>query len=253
VTGDDVPEGDMPNSPWPSRWDASPISDVSLSDLRAGAELPPGWPPELRTVAEALAALTAEPTSDELTGEAEALAIFRKRFGVPSRAHRAHRRHASRSPLLSSRAAAAVTVAALGLGGLAAAAYEGALPAPFQNFAHTAFGAPTAPATGGAPGAGGAPAATSAAPLPVSPGPTGPHAAGHSFYGLCNAWEHGHGKKKGVAFRQLVNVAGAGRVAAFCATVPHPGPAKPPHGHGNPPAHPSHREGGNQGGNEGGN
>lgn len=236
----------MPNYPWPGRRDASPISDASLSALLAGAELPPGSPPELRPVAEALAALTAAPDGDELSGEAEALAAFRKRLGAPRPAHRARRRHASRSRFLSARAAAAVTVAALGLGGLATAAYAGALPAPFQAFAHTTFGAPVAPATTAAPAA---LATRGVTPLTDrTPSPVGPSASGRTAaFGLCNAWKHGHGKKKGVAFRNLAAAAGGpGKVAAYCAAVPHPGTSKPtePNGHGKPATHPTHDEDG---------
>ncbi len=107
----------MPNFPWPGRRDVSAISDASLSALLAGAELPTGSPPELRPVAEALAALTAAPTGDELTGEAEVLAVFRERLGVPSPTRRPRRRPTLLSPLLSARAAAAAAVAALGIGG----------------------------------------------------------------------------------------------------------------------------------------
>ena len=74
----------MPNFPWPGRRDVSAISDASLSALLSGAELPTGSPPQLRPVAEALAALTAAPAADELTGEAKAVAVFRERLGVPS-------------------------------------------------------------------------------------------------------------------------------------------------------------------------
>jgi hypothetical protein len=101
----------MPNFPWPGRRDVSAISDTSLSALLAGAELPTGSPPELRPVAEALAALTAAPTGDELTGEA---GLGR---GEPRRAEP----DLSTTPgppcghRLSARAAAAA-VAALGIG-----------------------------------------------------------------------------------------------------------------------------------------
>jgi hypothetical protein len=235
----------MPNLPWPGRRDVSAISDAALSALLAGAELPTGSPPELRPVAEALAALTAAPAGDELTGEAEALAVFRERFGIPNRTHRARRRHAARSRLLSARAAAVVTVAALGIGGLATAAAAGALPGPFQSFAHSTFGAPTAPAVPAAPAA---PAASAVTPLTdSSPSPVGRDATGRAASGLCNAWEHGNGKKKGAAFRNLAAAAGgADKVAAYCATVPHPGPSKQarPHGHGKPSAHPAHGKSG---------
>jgi hypothetical protein len=225
----------MPNFPWLGRRDVSAISDASLSALLAGAEPPAGSPPELRPVAEALAALTAPPASDELSGEAEVLAVFRERLGVPSPTRRPRRRPTLLSPLLSARAAAATTVVALGIGGFATAAFANALPAPLQSFAHTTFGAPDAHA---------APAA--AAGTDNSPSPAGPDATGQAAHGLCTAWvhakAHGTGKQKAVAFRNLAAAAGgAGKVAAYCATVPHPGasPSTTPDGHGQPTTHPT--------------
>jgi hypothetical protein len=237
----------MPNFPWLGRQDVSAISDASLSALLAGAELPAGSPPELRPVAEALAALAAAPTSDELSGEAEVLAVFREGLGVPSPTRRPRRRPTLLSPLLSARAAAAATVAALGIGGFATAAFANALPAPLQGFAHTTIGAPAARAA--------APAATARTHMHSSPSPVGPDATSHAAYGLCTAWAHaqahGTGQQKAVAFRNLAAAAGgAGNVAAYCATVPHPrasqsdGNGKPtshptPHATGQPSSHPT--------------
>ena len=219
----------MPNFPWPGRRDVSAISDTSLSALLAGAELPTGSPPELRPVAEALAALTAAPTGDELTGEAEALAVFRERLGVPSPTRRPRRRPTLLSPLLSARAAAAAAVAALGIGGFATAAFAGALPAPVQQFAHHTIGAPAAH--------------NAAARTHDSSSPVGPNATGHPAYGLCTALAHakknGTAKQKAVAFRNLAAAAGgAGNVAAYCGTVPHPG-ASHTHPAGKPSTHPT--------------
>jgi hypothetical protein len=219
----------MPNFPWPGRRDVSAISDTSLSALLAGAELPTGSPPELRPVAEALAALTAAPIGDELTGEVEALAVFRERLGVPSPTRRPRRRPTLLSPLLSARAAAAAAVAALGIGGFATAAFAGALPAPVQQFAHHTIGAPAAH--------------DAAARTHDSPSPVGPGATGHPAYGLCTAWAHaknnGTTKQKAVAFRNLAKAAGgAGNVAAYCGTVPHPG-ASHTHPAGKPSTHPT--------------
>jgi len=119
--------------------------------------------------------------------------------------------------LLSARAAAAAAVAALSVGGLATAAFAGALPAPAQQFAHHTIGAPAAhptQTTGAHPGA----AAT----------PVGPDATGPAAFGLCTAWAHAkaHGthSRQSVAFRNLAAAAGgASHVAAYCAAVPHPG------------------------------
>lgn len=253
MTGPGVPENDMPNFPWPGRRDVSAISDASLSALLAGAELPAGSPPGLRPVAEALAALTAAPAGDELTGEAEALAVFRDRLGVPSPTRRPRRRPALLAPLLSARAAAAAAVAALGIGGFATAAFAGALPAPAQQFAHHTIGAPAAHAS--------QPTSTHASqPTSTHPSatdtPAGPDATGPAAFGLCTAWthakEHGTTKQKAVAFRNLAQAAGgAGNVADYCGTVPHPGASHsrstgkpsshptPPHPTGPPSSHPT--------------
>jgi hypothetical protein len=225
----------MPNFPSPGRRDVSAISDTSLAALLAGAEWPTGSPPELRPVAEALAALTAAPTGDELTGEAEALAVFRERLGVPSPTRRRRRRPTLLSPLLSFRAAAAAAVAALGIGGFATAAFTGSLPAPVQQFAHHTIGAPAAH--------------DAAARTHDSPSPVGPDATGHAAYGLCNAWahakEHGTARQKAVAFRNLAKAAGgAGNVAAYCGTVPHPG-ASHAQSTGKPSSHPTSQGNGN--------
>jgi hypothetical protein len=229
----------MPNFPWLSSQDAPEMGDASLAALLAGAEPAEGLAPELRPVADVLAALTAGPTGDELAGEAAALAEFRSRVGVPVPVSRPrHRRHPLLTSLLSARAAAVAAVAALSAGGFATAAFAGALPAPAQQFAHHAFGAPAAHGdqpTGTHP---------SAAATPVGPDATGPAA-----FGLCTAWAHakahGNSSQQAVAFRSLAKAAGgASNVAAYCAAVPHPGPSSshpggPPSSHpGGPSSHP---------------
>jgi hypothetical protein len=133
------------------------------------------------------------------------------------------------SPLLSARAAAAAAVAALGIGGFATAAFAGALPAPVQQFAHHTIGAPAAH--------------DAAARTHDSSTPVGPNATGHPAYGLCTAWAHakknGTTKQRAVAFRNLAAAAGgAGNVAAYCGTVPHPG-ASHTHPAGKPSTHPT--------------
>jgi hypothetical protein len=216
----------MPNSTWPNRRDVSLISDASLAALLAGAELPPGAVPELRPLAEALAELAGRPTGDELAGEADTLTAFREHFGAPGSAHHVSR---NRRPKLRSRpgplraAAAAATI--LGLGGLATAAYAGALPAGLQRLAHDIIGAPAA---GARPDARPSPA------IPAAPGQPG--------YGLCTAWAHAkaHGtrKQRAVAFHELAAAAGGpGNVTAYCnatahtATPPSSRPAPTPSRH----------------------
>jgi hypothetical protein len=202
------------------------IGDTSLAALLAGAGLPPGSPSELRPLAEALAELRAQPDVDELAGEAETLAAFRNQFGAPGLAHqRPARTPAARRRRLPVKAvAAAATV--LSLGGIATAAYAGALPATVQRLAHDTIGAP-APDT---------------RPSPIGPAPTG-----DPRYGLCTAWAHakahGTAKQRAVAFGKLAAAAGGtANVTAFCATAapprtspsqaPQPSPA--PHATGRP-------------------
>ncbi len=226
----------MPNFPWPSRQDMPPIGDASLAALLAGAEPPAGSPPELQPIADVLAALTAGPASDELAGEGAALAAFRNRAGVPVPAHRSrHRRHPLPASLLSARAAAAAAAAAAGIGGFATAAFAGALPAPAQQFAHHTIGAPAPDRP--------QPAVTH----PSATGtPAGPDATGPAAFGLCTAWAHakahGTSSQQATAFRNLAAAAGgAANVAAYCATVPHPGTSSAPTSHptGPPTTHPT--------------
>ena len=107
------------------------------------------------------------------------------------------------------------------LGGGVAAAYAGSLPDALQKIAHEAIAAPGV-------------RESSASPTPQSSGhPAGPSATGAAVYGLCNAYlhaeEHGNAGQRSVAFRNLVNAAGgADQVAAYCASVPHPGATSPP-------------------------
>jgi hypothetical protein len=226
----------MPNLWWLSRQDAPDMGDASLAALLAGSEPPEGLPPGLQPLADGLAALTARPASDELTGEAAALAEFHNQVGVPVPVHRSrHRRHRLLTSLLAARAAAAAAVAALGLGGFATAAFAGALPAPAQQFAHHTFGAPAA--GGGQP--------TSTHPSTTAT-PAGPDATGAAAFGLCTAWAHAkaHGtpSQQAVAFRNLAAAAdGAANVAAYCAAVPHPGASSSHTSHptGPPASHPT--------------
>ena len=125
--------------------------------------------------------------------------------------------------LISAKAAAVTALAAVGLGGAAAAAYAGALPAPIQTVAHHIIGAPSAKPS-------------------ESPSPVGPNPTGAAAFGLCNAYhhalKHGTAAQKSVAFRNLVTAAGgAGQVTAFCSNVPHPG-ASPSHAPQPTPSHP---------------
>jgi hypothetical protein len=230
MTGPDVPDDDMPIFSWPGRWDVSAIKDTSLSALLDQTFPPTDTLAGMQPVAEAMAALRAAPASDELAGEAAAMAEFRQRFGVspqPSRTRR--RRPTLLTSLLSARAAAVAAVAAISLGGTAAAAFTGALPAPAQQLAHDIIGAPAA----------------SHAAHPSQPGtPVGPNATGSAAFGLCNAWAHAnsHARMQAVAFRNLVKAAhGKANVKAFCAAAQHPGTSASghPQPNGNASSHPT--------------
>jgi hypothetical protein len=143
VTGSGVSGNDMPNFPWTARQDVSPVEDRSLAALLDGNGLPPGANPELRPVADVLAALTASPGGDELAGLAAARAEFRRRAVVPAHVRKSPRRRpgglASR---LGAKAGAAAAIVVMGLGGAAAAAYAGVLPGSWQQLAHRTIGAP---------------------------------------------------------------------------------------------------------------
>jgi len=120
--------------------------------------------------------------------------------------------------------AAAVTIAAvsasvMSLGGLSAAAYVGALPAPVQDVMHRAIGAPAA---GQRPGAGSA--APQAGPTSAHGSATRPAATAAAAPGLCRAWAadkaKGTSRDSSVAFRNLATAAGgAGKVETYCVSV----------------------------------
>ena len=220
----------MPNFTWPRRRDVPLISDAALAALLTGAELPTGAAPELRPLAETLAALAGRPAEDELAGEAGTLTAFRDNFGAAGPAQHAGKRHRPRlrSRPLPLRAAVAVATI-LGLGGLATAAYAGALPAGLQRLAHDVIGAPAA---------GAQPAAKPSPPIPAATGQPG--------YGLCTAWAqakaHGTRKQQAVAFGKLAAAAGgAGNVTAYCTAATRP--ATPPSSRPRPAATPPHRSG----------
>jgi hypothetical protein len=232
VSGDDVPNDDMPNFLRPARQDVLPLSDAALAALLEGVEPAQEPAPGLRPVADVLAALRADPTSDELAGEAGALAEFRRSAGadVPSRESRRPRARTSR---FGGRAAAAALTAALGLAGLATAAYAGVLPAPVQRLAHEAIGAPAPP--------GSARAGAHLARGRVLPShPTRTTGAGASR--LCTAYARaradGTPAQQAVARHELIQAAGgAGKVSAYCRTVARP---KTSLSH---PAHPARKKG----------
>ena len=130
------------------------------------------------------------------------------------------------SSLLSAKAAAAVAVAAVSLGGVATAAFANALPSSAKEFAHDTIGAPSPHASSSAHPGNSANAGHSGTPV-------GPNASGSAAFGLCtayaNATQHGTAAQKSVAFRNLEKAAGgAANVASFCSSVAHPGASATP-------------------------
>jgi hypothetical protein len=235
VTGYGVPDGDMPSLPWPLRQDESKMTDAALAALLAGKESPADAVAGLQPVADVLASLRAGPSSEELAGEASAMTEFRRVTGVSAQTQLSHRRRPSvLSSLLKAKVAAAAVVL---LGAAATAAYANVLPASLQRLAHDAIDAPAA--AGSHPDA--HPAKTGT--------PVGPNAAGKAAFGLCTAFadakDHGNATQKAVAFRNLAKAAGgAGNIATYCASVPHPGASSPAgqasgHATGKPSAHPT--------------
>jgi hypothetical protein len=186
--------------------------------------------------------------------------------------------------LLASKVAIAAVASTIVVGGTTAAAYAGALPAGLLDLAHQTIGAQasaTEVADGDAQGdedsvtddptddtsadptddASASPTDDATAeptddstadPTDTPKTGVGPDATGPAAFGLCNAWSHGGLSTNSVAYASLVKAAGAeGDLAAYCATVPHPGSASHPSGDETaPPAdgktHTSH---GHQGGN----
>jgi hypothetical protein len=169
-----------------------------------------------------LRAIAADPRPHELAGFEESLARYSVAFPRSRPTARKTWRPAMLSSLLGAKLGAAIAGVAVGLGGTAVVAYTGSLPTTAQNLAHTAIGAPVA-----------SPAATPKA-TPTGKA-TGPDATGPAAFGLCNAWTHhqANGAKPtdSVAFKNLATAAGGeGKIAAYCAKVPHPGNANHPTG-----------------------
>ena len=189
---------------------------------------PGEYPLADRRVARLLAAAAAPARAEELAGEDAARLAFRAAAVVA----------ASTRPRFGARLARGATVKVLaaavgviGLGGVAMAATTGSLPAPIQDVAHDAFGAPPPRRTAG-PAAGrpqSQPTATSAAPAP-------------SLHGLCRAYtakpqgERGNALES-PAFAALVTAAGGrDEVDEFCTTLlagpPEGATSAPPSGPG---------------------
>ena len=110
--------------------------------------IPPGAPPEIHGLARMLAAVAGPAEPGDLAGQDAAQAAFTRlasRSGTSHAALRSARRSLSERPARGRLPlAAALAVAAAGLGSTAAA-YIGVLPSPIQHFAHLTIGAPPPP------------------------------------------------------------------------------------------------------------
>jgi hypothetical protein len=110
--------------------------------------IPPGTPPEIHGLARMLAAVAGPAEPGDLAGQDAARAAFTRLASRPGTSHaalRSARRSLSERPARGRLPlAAALAVAAAGLGSTAAA-YVGVLPSPIQHFAHDTIGAPAPP------------------------------------------------------------------------------------------------------------
>lgn len=174
-------------------------------------------------------ALTGPASAAELSGEDDAVALYRTSSAGRTSAARRLWRPAVLSSALATKLLTALAAGAVGLGGAATVAYTGTLPDGLQDVAHNTIGAPAAH-----------PKAT------PSRTPVGPDATGPAAWGLCQAFgkdkgnadnphgkagERGHGQQS-VAYRNLAEAAGvtatdsdtaaAAKIDAYCATVPKP-------------------------------
>jgi hypothetical protein len=188
------------------------------------ASAPPGY----GGLARLLVATSAPAAPEELAGERQALATF----AAVMRSHPptlSPRRTAVPRKVFTRRAAAAALVAALSIGGVAAAA-TGLLPDQASPVANQA--AATTAANAAAHDLGKAAVAnmggTAKAGSTDGQGresAVGPDATAAAHAGLCRAWEAGQGGDHGrrmdsVAFQALVDAAGgADKVAAYCRDV----------------------------------
>lgn len=171
---------------------------------------------------EALAALTAAPRRHELEGLAAPLAAYRTTFSSAAPVAAGGRRAAllaGFTGLLGARAAATVGGIALGLGATALVASVSLSPTATSPRPLTPAGASSS-----ATPTGSATPSTKPSDRGVGPDATGPAA-----HGLCTAWANHAAKGDSPALdtppmRNLAEAAGgAGKVAAYCATVEHPG------------------------------
>jgi hypothetical protein len=245
MSPDDASFAEMPRPPTDPDADPLALDEETVERLLAGdlprSQVPPGY----AQVAALLAATTAEPTPEELAGQAEVLAELRA-VTRPRRAAAVRGRRAARPPRRRwAGLAAAALVGALVTGGVAAAA-TGNLPGPVQNVARSILGAggggPAAPTEPGQqPAAAGASHTSTATPTgptdgsqggqPAGTGGPGPdptaagNPAGPDTVRLCRAFLAGKGAEQGknldaTVFQALVKLAGgAEKLPSYCEEI----------------------------------
>lgn len=124
----------------------SSFDEVSAERLLRGQHAPAGASAGEQALGRLLAAAAAPPSTDELSGEAWAVAAFvatRPATTGPRHAWRVRRQRRSvLTPRISHGVAAAAALGVLTVGGVAAAAYTGSLPSSMQRLAHDHLGAP---------------------------------------------------------------------------------------------------------------
>ncbi|HEX8858408.1 MAG TPA: hypothetical protein VGC06_04810 [Actinomycetes bacterium] len=221
MSDEDALDDEMRHLRPPSGFGPDPLAldEGTAERLLAGQLHPADAPPDYRRAAMVLAAAAAPPSPDELAGERQAVAAFTAvARSIPHRA--APRRQPVLTRFVSFKLAAAATIAALSLAGVAGAA-TGTLPDPAQRVAHQMLGG------AGVPGPDDHAAQTAGDKSSTTSGhhPTGPDATGAAKAGLCRAWAAGQGGENGkkfdaTAFQALAEAAGgAGRIAEYCADV----------------------------------
>ena len=132
--------------------------------------IPPGAPPEFHGLARMLAAVAGPAEPGDLAGQDAAHAAFTRLASRPGTSHaalRSARRSLSERPARGRLPlAAALAVAAAGLGSTAAA-FVGVLPSPIPHFAHETIGAPPPPH-----GVSSRPLTVASSPMPRHPRPS---------------------------------------------------------------------------------
>jgi hypothetical protein len=232
---DDASFAEMPRPLTDPDADPLALDEETVEQLLSGRLSPSQAPPRYAEVAALLAAMTAEPTPEELTGRSAALAELRaatrpRRAGV-------HTRRAAGPPRRRWAGLAAVAlVGALVTGGAAVAA-TGHLPGPVREVARSILDSPGSAEPGPPTALGPAPASRASTPgsggagqRTRPTGATGPGAAttaaaaapDPNLEGLCRAYLSSKEAEKGkkldsAAFQALVGAAGGKeQVPGYC-------------------------------------